>query len=269
VPCGRFIPTDDAAGAGAGQDVLGNGDVNGDSDVNLSDVIYLLAFLFQGGDPPELCPASGPETDCDNGLDDDQDGDTDCDDSDCALDAACPQIEQGDPSLLPDTGQTICTDELGQPIDCDDVDCPGQDGAYSTGCPRTGEARFVDNLDGTVTDNCTGLMWQQFTADVARDGFLDEFDSVTWCETLDFADNDDWRLPNINELQSLVDHGEYNPATDPIFGMTKLNSTGYWTSTSQQGFLAWIFLSEVGLFSTGSGHKTNTNQFVRAVRNAP
>jgi len=309
-----ILPTDagGAAGAGRGQGgvtVSGNGDVNGDNGLDLSDAIYLLSFLFQGGDPLEPCPDVTPqaETDCGdenccgNGVDDDLDGATDCIDADCAGGPSCPV---GDPGLLPDTGQTICTNEAGMAIPCDDIDCPGQDGFYSTGCPRAGEVRFVLNdggtpdvpgvpVDDTVTDNCTGLMWQRDTADIDGGGVdpdASSGDRVSWCEALDycestadgFAGHDDWRLPNVRELQSIVDYGRYNPSIHPIFTQVEqviLTPVDYWTSTSQQGFLAWHYLSEVGLFQTSGGEKeddpTRPNNkehatfFVRAVRNAP
>jgi len=314
------LPTDGggAAGAGRGQGgvtVLGNGDVNADNSLDLSDAVYLLSFLFQGGPAPESCispevcnnsldddldgdtdcddsdcttDASCVESMCDNGTDDDLDGDTDCDDSDCAFAANC----LGDPSLLPDTGQRLCYDEDGNESDCKNSDCPGQDGFYSTGCPRTGEIRFDDNGDGTVTDNCTGLMWQQDTADVDGGGLdtsSESGDRPGWCEALDycedtldgFAGHDDWRLPNVHELQSIVDHSQVNPAIAPIFtGVEAARDVGYWTSTTQQSFLAWHFLSRVGRFETRAptgqkgddetvqppNSKVHGPNFVRAVR---
>lgn len=39
------------------------------------------------------------------------------------------------------------------------VTCAGQDAHYATGC--SAEGRFVDNEDGTVTDNCTGFICQK------------------------------------------------------------------------------------------------------------
>ena len=52
--------------------------------IDLSDAVYFLAFLFQGGPMPHSCPSTGPtEDDCTNGVDDDLDGATDCVDSDC------------------------------------------------------------------------------------------------------------------------------------------------------------------------------------------
>ncbi len=115
-----------AGGQGRGGAVLGNGDVNGDGDINISDVSYLLNWLFNGGPEPEPCEGGG-----------------------------------GAPSDLPDTGQTTCYDQRGNVIDCMSDTCAGQDGLYATGCPS--EGRFVANGNGTVTDTCTGLMWQRRT----------------------------------------------------------------------------------------------------------
>ena len=122
-------------------------------------------------------------------------------------------------------------------IDCTSGTCAGQDGLYATGCPSVG--RFVDNGDGTVTDTCTGLMWQKDTADVNGDGEISEGrgggDQVRWCEALAYCDNlsfaghDNWRLPNVRELQSVVDYGRSHPAIDPVFGAA---SWFYWSSTS-------------------------------------
>jgi hypothetical protein len=60
--------------------------VNGDNTLNISDAIYLVAHLFQGGPAPESCPGGGPgaETACRDGVDNDVDGATDCDDWDCS-----------------------------------------------------------------------------------------------------------------------------------------------------------------------------------------
>src|SRR5262245_33765218 len=121
------------------------------------------------------------------------------------------------------------------PVPCDEAACAGQDGAYAAGCPS--EGRFTDNGDGTVTDHCTGLMWQKDTADLDGDGQtrddpsdrIDWFGALAYCEGLTFAGYDDWRLPNVRELESIVDYGRDEPAVDPVFGAW---SSSYWTSTT-------------------------------------
>jgi hypothetical protein len=114
------------------------------------------------------------------------------------------------PALPPATGQTKCYDLAGREIACDDADYPGQDGFYRAGCPS--EGRFVDHGDGTVTDRCTGLMWQK---DMPRGDFVWQ-DGLKYCEALELARHSDWRLPNIRELESLVDR-EREPAIHPLF----------------------------------------------------
>jgi len=224
-------------GGGLGQGggvVSGNGDVNGDNGLDLSDAIYLLAHLFQGGPAPVPCPVTGGS---------------------------------GGGSALPDTGQTLCHTAGGVMTDCATGDCPGQDGFYAIGCPPAD--RFVDNLDGTVTDTCTELTWQQDTADVSGDGVRDsDGDSIAWCDALDysealnFAGRDDWRLPNANELQSIIDYGTSNPAMDPLF--IAVHGPFYWTSTTTDNSgKAVATRSPDGVFEHLPKNFTN---LVRAVR---
>ena len=103
VACGRL------GVAGPSPCATENGDVNGDGSLDLSDAIYSLAFLFQGGPAPvPICQGAEPETDCDDDMDNDLDGATDCADSDCDTDPMCesftalgmnPIGEQNDKSL--------------------------------------------------------------------------------------------------------------------------------------------------------------------------
>jgi hypothetical protein len=228
---------DSAGGAdGGGATAAGNGDVNGSGAIDISDVIYLASWLFTGG--------------------------------------AAPVPLQGSRGL-PATGQQACFTTTGGHINCADDTCPGQDGRYQAGCPS--EGRFVDNGDGTVTDNCTGLMWQQSTADVNGDGLLfEELDALPWCEALaycenlSFAGHGDWRLPNVRELESLVDYERYTgPAIDPIF-ISGASASAHWSSTSVAGSSgrAWIVS-----FLSGGGGVFNTVKFgttnVLAVRSGP
>lgn len=71
---------------------------------------------------------------------------------------------------------------------------------------------FTDNSDGTITDNVTGLIWQKCSAGQANDSSCTgDQDILTWQEALDYCNGlslagyNDWRLPNIKELYSILD----------------------------------------------------------------
>jgi hypothetical protein len=101
--------------------------------------------------------------------------------------------------------------------------------------------------DGGPRDKDNPYTWQQ---------------ALTYCENLILAGYSDWRLPNRNELQSIVDYSRYNPAIDPVFNAV---SDSYWSSTSmpQPPFGVWIVY-----FSNGEilGNPKSSNDYVRAVR---
>lgn len=91
--------------------------------------------------------------------------------------------------------------------------------------------RLIVNGDGTVTDTLSGLMWQQEAADRMKWEA-----ALTYCENLNLAEHDDWRLPNVNELQSLVDYSTSLPAIDSTaFPDTDTNEAYYWSSTHELG----------------------------------
>lgn len=104
-----------------------------------------------------------------------------------------------------------------------------------------GVNKFVDNGNGTISDKATGLMWSK---DDNGKG-VEWSDAIKYAESSKQAGHKDWRLPNVKELQSIVDY-RYAPsikgvtaAIDPIFNCTPfVNEAGdndygyYWTSTS-------------------------------------
>ncbi len=99
-----------------------------------------------------------------------------------------------------------------------------------------GRNRFHDNGDGTLTDEATGLTWQQADSGEAMDWPA----ALRYAEALDLAGSDDWRLPDVKELQSIVDYTRApdaddprrrGPAIDPVFGMTD-PAAWYWSSTT-------------------------------------
>lgn len=90
-------------------------------------------------------------------------------------------------------------------------------------------ARYVDNLNGTVTDTRTKLLWQQ-TDDGAKRSWEQ---AITYCEDLSLAGEVNWRLPNFRALQSIVDDTKFNPAMDPVFIGAKWDfQAAYWSSTT-------------------------------------
>jgi hypothetical protein len=102
--------------------------------------------------------------------------------------------------------------------------------------PGYGVNDFVDNGDGTITDQSTGLMWQTTDDGVTRNWE----EALAYAEGLQLAGYDDWRLPNAKELQSIVDYtrapeaadpGHRGPAIDPVFGVSDTQSY-FWTSTT-------------------------------------
>jgi hypothetical protein len=97
--------------------------------------------------------------------------------------------------------------------------------------------RFTDNSDGTVLDNLTGLIW---TKNATCDGAKDWTSALAYCNALsngacgltDGSEAGDWRLPQIKELQSLIDYGEYTPALPSGHPFTNVQSNVYWSSTT-------------------------------------
>ncbi len=87
---------------------------------------------------------------------------------------------------------------------------------------------FVDNKNGTVTDRASGLMWQQLDDGQRRDWP----GALSYCSNLSFAGYNDWRLPNIKELQSIVDYTKHDPALDERFLRQSDRSAWFWSSTT-------------------------------------
>jgi hypothetical protein len=97
-----------------------------------------------------------------------------------------------------DTGQDVTYDTL-QAIPFPQTGEPfyGQDAQY-----QGIQFAYQDNGDGTITDLNTGLMWQQMPALYDKSRFTD---ALAGADTFSLAGYNDWRLPSLKELYSLID----------------------------------------------------------------
>ncbi|MEI7436613.1 MAG: DUF1566 domain-containing protein [bacterium] len=134
------------------------------------------------------------------------------------------------PAPVPETGQTT-------------EYTAGDDGSYKKGATWP-NPRFTvgTGVDGTncVTDNLTGLVWAR-NANLAGIA-MTWADAIVYCTNLTYGGTNDWRLPNVREMQSLIDYGRNTPAlcntsgtgkwseNDPFTGVQ--SSDYYWSSTT-------------------------------------
>ncbi len=212
-------------------------------------------------------------------------GSEECDGVD---DVACPDLCQADcscgPSCLqfPATGQMKCYRNDGEEIPCMDT---GKDGDIQAGATLA----YKDHENGTITDLNTGLMWEK-KDDNNVNTLHDVNTTYRWEDTFavhvaglnaePFAGHTDWRVPNVKELQSIVDFATATPAIDPVFNnntcvpncdFTMCSCTlpfTYWSSTTDSFSPAgaWVVNFERGMVISGGSNVTGFQHRVRAVR---
>jgi alpha-tubulin suppressor-like RCC1 family protein len=179
---------------------------------------------------------------------------------------------------LPRTGQADCFDSDGAPISCAGT---GQDGELQMGAAWP-HPRFMDNGDQTVTDNMTSLIWTRdanLITTRAPSFSLDGTTSngaVAWQTALDYVRKlnqdsylgfSDWRLPNRNELASVMNYVETNPFAwlnwQGIFNVRN----NYWTSATVASLTgnAWN-VHTTGIIVGENKSGTNGGSFVWPVR---
>ena len=118
---------------------------------------------------------------------------------------------------------------------------------------------FIIHDDGTVTDTKTGLMWKQ----QHESQQLNWDDAIQHASKSNFAGYNDWRLPTIQELKSLINE-KYTPTINPT-AFPNTPEYLFWSSppdTLNIGY-AWVVATDGGSSSLSS--KRN-NGFVRLVR---
>lgn len=111
----------------------------------------------------------------------------------------------------------------------------------------TGSHEFIVHEDGTVTHKETGLMWMQCSLgqtwnNGACDGdptLMNWPDALSAAGAENFANHNDWRLPNLKELFSIIENQCYYPTINlTVFPNTPDANPGasYWSSTPAYPF---------------------------------
>ncbi|MCB1121089.1 MAG: DUF1566 domain-containing protein [Verrucomicrobiae bacterium] len=119
---------------------------------------------------------------------------------------------------------------------------------------------LLDNKNGAVADQATGLVWQKTGPAEA----MSWEEALTYCDNLDLTGEKDWRLPNIKELRSLSDDRKMGPSIDKeVF--PDAQAKFYWSSTSlgNHPVRAWYVDFQTGLVTYADKPE---KLFVRAVR---
>ena len=164
---------------------------------------------------------------------------------------------------LPDTGQTVHYSTAA-----------GDDSDYR---PAAVQPKYTVYNGGVETssytvDNITGRMWVTNPNDFSGGQYVSS-GTYTWeaaitkCEVLNYAGFADWRLPNIKELQSIVDYNRQNPSINMAYFLNTQNNY-YWSSTTYvpSSIGAWDVFFNDGLMSYNN--KTSS-YYVRCVRAGP
>ncbi len=151
---------------------------------------------------------------------------------------------------LPRTGQTSCRDANGNTCICGAPGCEGHDGAIQAGaawpgtrfsvtycgasgpCADQGSDCDGDDFTDIVTDNLTGLIWVKSPTSL----MWKWADALGYADSLSLCGYDDWRLPNVNEIESLINAEETDPSSWlKNQGFTNVWPNFYWSSTTYAG----------------------------------
>lgn len=126
------------------------------------------------------------------------------------------------------TGQVICYDASNTAISCSGT---GQDGELQQGTPWS--TRFINNGDGTSTDQLTGLMWANDfpTGNASIDYARNYVAGMNAGTNTNFGYND-WRLPSAKEAFSLQAWSSYNLAMPSGYPFTPSTANAGWSSTA-------------------------------------
>lgn len=158
---------------------------------------------------------------------------------------------------LQQTGQKKCYKANGQEIPCPGS---GQDGEFRYGINYSSERFMVE--DDKVIDQLTGLTWLS-DADLTGEpvSWADALAAVTRLNDARVKGRLNWQLPNINQLESLVDCSQHSPALALGHPFTNLKDV-YWSSTTSFFETDWAWALYLNKGALGVGYKREKNFYV-------
>ncbi len=131
------------------------------------------------------------------------------------------------------------------------------DGYYAN--QGLGKLRSFTKINQLVTDNVTGLIWQD---DIAVTSSILGINTSSYCNNLDIGSYSDWRLPTIEELATISSKGQYSPAIFNTF--SNVSAEDYWSSTTAYlGMISSGYKWTVGFGDGGSISWSGTTSGLR------
>lgn len=140
---------------------------------------------------------------------------------------------------------------------------------------ESGDKRYLDNGDGTITDTKTKLMWMKADSYLHSGHWLNWFEAHDYIKKLNdegFAQYIDWQLPSTNQLKTLYEPDKINGFqaesemrihTDPIF--EKNGSGSLWSLEENGRHNAFGVVFNTGAVFN-SNKKSKSRKATRAVR---
>lgn len=160
-------------------------------------------------------------------------------------------------AVVPKTGQTTTY-------------ATGDDGDLKKGVawPST---RFTDNANGTITDELTGLIWLKNADCFGRPAWANALANANAladgpCGLVDGSTSGDWRLPNRDELFSLIDAEQFNPALPSGHPFSSVQSNNYWSSSTFSGNTDDIWYVNLNNGYTSTSSKSGSSFYMWPVR---
>ena len=165
-------------------------------------------------------------------------------DSDCSVAGGVCQTTSKDLCNYSCVAYNIVpTNQTGCYSDSAELTCPakgesfyGQDAQYSDATRDF--IVIAENGEDKMFDTITGLRWQRTLPEKypSCTGGDEAGEKCSWQEAVDYCDSlsydgfDDWRLPEVNELGTLVNYGSHDPAVDSE-AFPETSPSPFWTST--------------------------------------